>query len=703
MSFLAPGMLIALGAVAAPVILHFLNKTRTRRIPWAAMRFLRESLERNQRRMNIEDVILLLLRCLLFILLAFVFARPVLNALKSLPGGAGPFVAAFVIDDSLSMGQSNGVESRFDQARKAGLDKIKGLAPGSECALFFVSDQVRKIIPQPTRDLALVRRNLETAAPGDRASNLLPGIRAAVDSLKKTSGMQREIYVITDSQALAWGELAQVLALRDEIKNEMTLHVVSVGGEGEPNLAVSGIRLDGAALAADQPIRCLVEVSNWGTSAASGIRVALSIDAEAPSAEGMIENIPAGQSRELQLLTRLKSPGFHTLTATIPPDRLPADNTRSTAVFVPAQMRALIVEGASGNRRAERDGYFLSQALQPVRANQDYYLKAVTISPAELSREQIKETNLIILANVPRLDPETSGLLRAFVEAGGGLMIFPGPAVDAAFYNSDPGFAGLMPAKLGAVVDASVSLQKSGYTHPVTAIWNDPAAGSLGSVSLNRYFPLELPADKLTRVVVALANGQPAIVEKSLGKGKVVLFNSTANTLWGNLPLHPGFVPLLHRLAGYASSREQASLVLSPGAVFVHEVGIQYAGREFSVQNLGGERRVAGVVENAEKVGLIRFAGTDRAGAYQVFLSDEKAPSVSFAVQTNPPESNLTTLAANDLAHLQAGPDVVKAAGAPAPTTGSGPARELWMILAVIALLVGLAETALAHRASLSH
>lgn len=708
MSFLAPGMLLALGALSAPVVLHFLNKTRTRRMPWAAMRFLRESLERNQRRMRMEDLLLLLLRCLLIVLLASAFAQPVLSAAKSLalPGGSGPVTTVLVIDDSLSMGQSNGVETRFELAKAAAIAKLKEAAPGSECALMFVSDQVRKVIAQPTRDLALVRRNVETAVPGDRASNLLPGIRAAVDSLRKTSGLAREITVITDNQQLAWRDLARIQELREEIKADIAIHFIPVGGEGEANVAVSAVRMDSATPVAGQPVRCAVEVANWGASSVQGLRVTLAWDAEPPSAEGLLERIPPGQIRSLQLLMRPASPGYHTLTASIPPDSLPEDNSRSTAVHVPKRIRVVIVEEASGKRSVDRGGYFLSRVLRPLRSDREDTIQAECVSPVGLTAERLKEADIVILANVSRLEPGTCGSLKSFVEDGGGLMIFPGDSTDQAFFNQDAVFSALLPAKLGAPVDGlpPLALQKNGYTHPVTAIWNDPEAGDLGSIVFNRFFPIDPPGDKITRVLCDFADGRPAIVEQNVGRGNVILFPGPATALWGNLPLHPAFVPLINRIVGSLCSRDQTSLLLNPGAVFICQVGIEHAGEEFIVQRLGGERRLAGVVESAEKTGLVRYAGTERAGAYQVFLGSRTVPVVTFAVQADPAESNLVAIPLNDLALLNEGSVAGNQTGAAlAPSARGGETRELWRVFLAGALLVGVAESILAHRASRSH
>ena len=79
MTFLNPILLLGSLAVAIPILIHLLNKRKVQHITWAAMRFLRESIEQNQRRLRIEDLLLLVMRCALLALLAVALARPTLG------------------------------------------------------------------------------------------------------------------------------------------------------------------------------------------------------------------------------------------------------------------------------------------------------------------------------------------------------------------------------------------------------------------------------------------------------------------------------------------------------------------------------------------------------------------------------------------------------------------------------------------------
>src|SRR5262249_20195902 len=89
---------------AVPLIIHLLNRQRYRRRPWAAMEFLLAAYKKQRRRLRTENLLLLLLRCLIPIALAFAIARPALrdSTVSSLLGGSCHHI--LVLDGSYSMG-----------------------------------------------------------------------------------------------------------------------------------------------------------------------------------------------------------------------------------------------------------------------------------------------------------------------------------------------------------------------------------------------------------------------------------------------------------------------------------------------------------------------------------------------------------------------------------------------------------------------
>src|SRR5882672_5127718 len=103
MNFFNPGLLwFALGG-AIPVIVHLLHRQKYRRVRWAAMEFLLAALKKTQRRLRLENLILLLIRVLIMILVALAIARPFFREAPLDAMADSDTHHVFVIDTSYSM------------------------------------------------------------------------------------------------------------------------------------------------------------------------------------------------------------------------------------------------------------------------------------------------------------------------------------------------------------------------------------------------------------------------------------------------------------------------------------------------------------------------------------------------------------------------------------------------------------------------
>ena len=267
-------MLFGIAAVSVPIIIHLLNRRKFQKVVWGAMRFLKISVEQNQRRMKIEDLILLLLRCALVALLALALARPAIFSSMDMLG-TSKVTGVIVLDNSYSMGMNDGTSTRFDKARKAAEQALDSMPAGSATAVFLASDIAQGLIPEPTFDFNLARKVIREAPLSDRSSELLSAIDKAVDTLKGRLALRKEVYVITDGQASGWRQMADIQKTLEKTKREIKTHLVLVNEHEERNLGVSDLRLASGLSPARQALRFEVKVTNYGKEEARDTRVSL--------------------------------------------------------------------------------------------------------------------------------------------------------------------------------------------------------------------------------------------------------------------------------------------------------------------------------------------------------------------------------------------------------------------------------------------
>src|SRR5437016_7770329 len=100
--FLNPGfLLIGAALISVPIIIHLINRMRYKRIRWAAMEFLLKAQKRKRKRLIIEQLLLLALRCLLVALFGFLVSRFISSAFANI--GSKPHLYVVVLDDTMSM------------------------------------------------------------------------------------------------------------------------------------------------------------------------------------------------------------------------------------------------------------------------------------------------------------------------------------------------------------------------------------------------------------------------------------------------------------------------------------------------------------------------------------------------------------------------------------------------------------------------
>ncbi len=729
MGFLNPLLLFGIAGIASPIIIHLLAKKQIKRVVWAAMRFLKVCVDRNKRKMNLEEIILLILRCLVLAVLALALARPAIRE-----GGfsilGGDETAILLIDNSGSMSATDGATARFEKAKKAAEFVLDSLPSGSAVAVWLVSDIVNDVIPEPTRDIALARRSIREAKRSDQATEWQSALRRGVEVAKRQTAFHKHLYVVTDAQACGWKGVGETRNMLEAEKKEIRARLIVVTEGEERNLAVTNVRLASALAPVNQPLRFEVSVVNHGPEPALNVAVSLAMDGAEAGDEQTIEAVPpGGVAKAISLFATFREPGFHTVTARIHADRCPFDDARTFALRVIDEVTVLLVDGDPGTEARGSEVFYLRNALTPVAAEMRdrYYIKTKTVTTREFESMPLREFEAVVLANVVDFSAAAVASLESYVKLGGGLIVFPGSRISTGFYNDRlhterP----MLPAAFGNLrgdpLDETkaerpqnfFTLQGKDYAHRIVEPWRDPKSGSLVSAQFYRVYSL-VPAKRIAApadagppgVVLTFSDGTPAVMERTFGFGRVVQFASTADTGWSDLPVRPIFLPLMHRTLGYLLAREEERLNVRTGSAFSHPVAADKAGQKVTIAGPGEklEEIRPKTIELKNGVPIIEHSKTQSGGAYDVRFADAPSERMKFAVYSDPAESDLHEMNPQDLKRLgdmvqvfRWSPEIDLRSLMERDRTGT----ELWLAFALGVLLLAVAETLLGNRWSRS-
>ncbi len=718
MGFYAPWLLLGGLAVSVPLVLHFFYRARYRKVPWGAMEFLRTAIEQTSRRLRFQEWILLALRCLVLMLLAFALARPTLSGTAS--GGRGDAVdTVLIFDTSYSMGARDGDKSRLDRAKDAAIAVIDNLPPNSTVQVIASADRATLLGPQSPGNLDQARATVQAVELTSLATDLLPGLTEAYAGLDRGAGMNKEVYLFSDlSKAGFERQSAALRAKADEIKTRATLLMVRCGrfNEDPANAAIVDITYPGGIPHTGARMPFTVLLRNNGVKPVANASVTLEVDGRSNEKEtAAVANIAPGQTTSVTLTALLDDPGTRVITARLTSDDIPGDNTLSRVIAVRDRVNVLLVDGAPDRSDAKDSAsHFIRSALLPVSATalDQYFVRVTVVTPDEAGPGLLAGTDLVILANVPASDadkPGTPGLsedfairLAEFVQAGGGLIIGCGSNVLPARYNAVLGISGvnILPYELDE--PSSTTMERPFKLAPETIEVNsylsryseEPYRTVSSDVDLTTLMGLRTVETPLSRVLLRTTDGKPVLASKSLGQGEVLFVATSLDTKWSNWPAKAGsFLPFVQLTLAHLTDQNARDGNRTAGEPILWSPP-DYAKSFDLIRPDGARVRLGKPTGGAgERFGIVA-SDVPLAGIYRIASDDDAVRSPPFAIRADLRESdNLEAVSDSDIERsLGFQPVMIQAgSGAESAIAGERSRREwtVWVLIALFAFAVG--------------
>ncbi|HIE51789.1 MAG TPA: VWA domain-containing protein [Armatimonadetes bacterium] len=582
LSFLNPLFLWGCLAVAIPVLIHLFHRQRYRHVRFSTVRFLRPAASRAARSLRLREWLLLALRMLLLLAFALALAGPVWKFTPAARlGGGGNTCAVLLLDNSYSLGRLRNNRPVFTQAQEAAQQALQTLKAGDQAVLFLVNDRVER--PEQgalTARLEEVARAIKAAEVSFRGTNLSRALQEGYAQLAGVKTANREIYLFSDLQEVGWEALRRQAA-RFKPDPTVTVFLVNVGGPGAANSAVTEVKVAAGAPVLQRDLLLRATVRNFGPAVWEP--AVLYLDGEKVQEREVM--LPRNGVATVTFVHRFTLPGVHTGRVQIGPDDLPADDRYWFGLSLRPFLPVLLIDGSRERDLFLRPAFYLRVALNPWPTRPfapSARIAPRTASPEVLARSHLEDYATIILADVPRLTKEAVAALERYVAQGGRVLIALGDQVQTDFYNTAlfREGAGLLPAVLGQPVVSEgeeLSLVEGEVEHPLFRAFEARFWARLATVQFYRTFTLLTKGrgpggeggktrgsdispgtGDETSVLMRFNDGRPALVERSYGRGKVLLFASTLHTAWNDFPLHGTYLPLLHQLVYYLSERDDA-------------------------------------------------------------------------------------------------------------------------------------------------
>lgn len=728
LTFLNQPLLWGLGLASIPILIHLLYRRQYRRLDWAPMHYLKLSIKRNRRRIRIEQILLLLLRTAIVLLLFFTVARPILNAagLSRFWGDSGRTSRIVVLDDSLSMAYTDQGKSALARAKEVLPEVLSAFGTKDRLTLLTASrpkqPELREVELENTDEIVKLAANL----PATEVFASWEGVLKAVDELIAGGSYPlHELTLFTDLRRAGWEAPLDEFAARWPGQH-VKLRVIDVGSPDATNVALVSLKQVDRLALAGVPTRFEAEVRNDTAGELAGKEGNLIIDGKATVAR--LPNIGPRETARVPLVATMQDAGPHEIGFELPNDFLPGDNALWAVAHVQQSVDMMLVDGEPSTEPLGSETDFLALALS-LSGDTSEPFRVEVITDSEWSASPQAQPDLLVLSNVSRVNAEQAELLERLVNGGMGLMVFVGDQVDPDNYNQHlfKGGRGLLGAALESVSDSEFSglMVEPGESSPLAALAQlSPAV--LSRTKFRKWYEVRLPADEPEGVhILARWNNPaaaPAVIQKNIGRGQVLLLTTTADRAWSDWPTEASYV-LAVREAARAIARSTASLhELSAGEAITIEVPkshdvtlpvVQAPGEsETKPLVLSGEEPATAAASkssaesprassaNSPGRRTLRYTDTRRAGLYKASWRDSVAgpTSETFAVNPDVRESQLERMPVEELKKLWGAmePEVISL-GVKADAALTVHGQEIWRALATGLLGLLLIESCFAR------
>ncbi len=695
MSFLAPLYILGLSAVLAPVVLHLIRRVPRGEVPFGSVMFLSPTPPRLTRRSRLDQWLLLLLRAMAFCLLAFAFARPFWRQETKLGSGDGEGSRiALLVDTSASMRRGN----LWPRAKALAREVIANCRPADELAVFAFDDSFREVFGfaesnslDAARRQAVASAAVEQLSPSWGATHLgqalIDGVSvlgSLADADAKRGKMPRRVVLIGDLQQ--GSHLSELGDFDWPSDVELDLKTVTQNGSNAGLNALDDLPATNSSGGNAQGAARRIRVTNDPDSQREKLELCWSDDQNPAASKPTEVYVPAGESRVVRLPRPPKSASGRTLL--LKGDSYDFDNT---LYFADSRRDEKTVHYLGKDQAADTSGllYYLERVFLDTS---DQTVRVIAAPASDELAWTAPDRSIPLVIVTSETTPANARRLREYAQGGGTVLWVPhGPGrAETLAIVADVSSVNI--EETGRETD--VMLREIAFDHPLFAPFAAAQFNDFTKIHFWRHRRLSDRALGESRVLARFEDGDIALLEKGIGKGKLYVLTSGWQPADSQLARSSKFVPLMTALLEINNPR------LSVGANYVVHDRIPLpdadgAGGGLTIHKPGGE-----IVKTT---GGHRFSETDEPGVYTI---DSPVGAQSFAVNLDPLESKTSTLPKETLEQFgcrlatgstkQTETDL----GRQMQSAELENRQQLWRWLILAAILVLIFETWLAGRQS---
>lgn len=691
MTFLNPAVLFGLLAASIPILLHFLNLRKLKKVEFSSLRFLKQLQKQKIKKLKLKQLLLLLLRIAIILFFVTAFARPTLESI-SLGGAASAAktTAVIILDDTFSMQVIEPNGSRFNQAKEKISEILNNLQEGDEAVVVRVSN-ISNDLPLLTNDISKIQETLPSVSVSHVSGTLNNAIIKAAKILAASYNFNKELYIFSDFQKSRFSEEDLVPDLSELLTENIKLYSLPLHSKDVYNLAITDISVDTRIIQKNRPIRVSGVVSNYSNQTVNNAVVSLYINGQRSSQKSI--SLEEGASGRITLEANVEQTGFQEIYLEIEEDDILLDNRRYANFVIPEKITVGLFTEVSSDSR------FIELALSASDSDNSLDIDKKRIE--QINSLDLSVYDMIFVVGAPS-DVKPVRLME-FIKNGGGLFLFPGTATTKeSFVSFCNELQITAPTKLVSYEETTEAIQFGtiDYNHPLfTDLFDDNRKKKIESPEFYEYFKI-FPQGK-GNSIITYPDNSAFLCDYTFGNGTILQAAVSPVPDKNNFPLKSMFAPLVYKSVYYLSAQEKTVVDAVAGEIV--SVPLNISGVKQVTVTLPNKGEI---VLNAEKrnTKYVSFSETELVGNYK--FSTERGILSYIAVNTEPLESVTKPIEDDEFSnylkeigftgtHIELAPDVSIQEILEQARYGS----ELWKLFLIIALLLAIIETLVSRSA----
>ncbi len=554
LAFLSPWILLGTLLTAVPIVIHLVMRKKPKLLMFPALELLQQKRKTNLRKLRLRHIFLLLMRILLVALAALALARPLATNLPGALSLGNPLGVVLIFDTSASMDYKIEGKSRLEQAKEQALTYLKSLPGGSEVAIIDSAENSGSRFGSVNDAVKLIENRKLNTRNRPATAAIEDGLRLLERS---APNLPLLMCVFSDRTNASWDAntvgttlLPQKQGLEAKLKRSLNLVYYDLGAPDPRNLSITSLSLRPASVSAVTPL----EELRFGVPAKEQLNIVATIQSSNLNVKNEVwlyldgkpnpvskKNIDFnGGANQIETKTitfdpiEVKDGVVQGRIALASADALELDNTRYFTLVAPTR-RVLIL---SDDPSTAEEWKLALESLRILPMTGE--IKKPADVPISLSPDDYQA---VCLFNVAKPNKVLWEILQRYVQAGGGLVVIPGPTLDPASYTQAVAID-LMPGKPVAIKSIPLpgaALDVGNYEHPALSNFKRWQR-DIENFRVTRYWDLESIPSATSVITPLKQDSLPTLwAERVFDRNKVAGHVVWLGTVMYTLPNDPGW------------------------------------------------------------------------------------------------------------------------------------------------------------------